>query len=59
MNGNKSEYFVSTAGVRQGEHISPLLFSLFIIDLDMILSEKNCEYLHIEEEIDNYLNCYY
>ena len=49
MNGNKS-YFV-----RQGEQVSPLLFSLFVNDLEMFLSEKNCEYLHLEEEIDNYL----
>ena len=34
MNGNKSDYFMSYRGVRQGENLLPLLFSLYINDLE-------------------------
>ena len=33
-----SEYFVSNIGVRQGENLSPLLFSLFLNDLTEFMS---------------------
>ena len=29
LNGNKSEYFISTVGVRQGENLSPILCNAF------------------------------
>lgn len=32
VNGVRSEFFVSLAGVRQGDNLSPLLFALFIIN---------------------------
>ena len=33
-NGAKSNYFSCYTGVRQGENLSPLLFSLFINDME-------------------------
>lgn len=36
-NGEKSEFFASLKGVRQGENLSPLLFSLFVNDLEDFL----------------------
>ena len=40
MNGNKSDYFMSV-GVRQGENLSPLLFTLYINDLENFMVDKN------------------
>ena len=34
----KSEFFVSNVGVRQGENLSPILFSLFLNDLSEFIS---------------------
>ena len=39
---NKSEYFVSNDGVRQGENLSPLLFSLFLNDIELFFEKKQC-----------------
>ena len=36
-----SEYFVSFIGLRQGENLSPILFSLFINDLEEYLLKHN------------------
>lgn len=32
-NRNKSSYFSCTIGIRQGENVSPILFSLYLNDL--------------------------
>ena len=34
VNNVQSDYFMCTVGVRQGENLSPLLFSLFLNDLE-------------------------
>ena len=34
VNGCNSEFFKSSVGVRQGENLSPILFSLFLNDLN-------------------------
>ena len=41
VNGVLSEYFVSFIGLRQGENLSPILFSLFINDLEEYLLKHN------------------
>jgi hypothetical protein len=38
--GNKISFFASNAGVWQGENISPVLSSLFLNDLEKLISEK-------------------
>ena len=37
-NNNKSDSFMSHNGVRQGENISPLLFALYVNDLESFFS---------------------
>lgn len=40
MNGTVSDFFSCNVGVRQGENLSPFLFSLYINDLENYLVEK-------------------
>lgn len=41
VNGNFSEFFPCTVGVRQGENLSPLLFALYMNDLEQFLIDTN------------------
>ena len=41
-NGNVSQYFCCHAGVRQGENLSPILFAIFLNDLEKDLCTQNC-----------------
>ena len=54
MNGTKSEYFASLKGVRQGENLSPLLFSLFVNDMEEFMLSSGCEYI---KSGDHELDC--
>ena len=41
INGFSSDLFTCNVGVRQGESLSPFLFSLYINDLEDYLLDKN------------------
>ena len=64
---NFSEYFVSNVGVRQGENLSPLLFSVFLNDLTDFLSHAYdgltdiCNISHLlfdDDDIEVYFKLY-
>ena len=47
LNGSSSDYFYCEKGVRQGENMSPLLFSLYLNDLETYLCHNGCDSLNI------------
>ena len=50
LNTNLSPLFNCEAGLREGEHLSPLLFSMFINDLDSYLELKGASSLTISND---------
>lgn len=48
-NSCKSESFISLRGVRQGENLSPLLFSLFVNDLEDYFSASGCKPISVAD----------
>jgi hypothetical protein len=54
-----SDYFTCDNGIRQGENLSPFLFSLFLNDLETFLEAKNVTGLEsISSDLENQLNIY-
>ena len=45
LNGKKSDYFCCNIGVRQGDSLSPLLFAIFVNDLESYLLQEGNNYL--------------
>ena len=59
VNGECSQFFNSYIGVRQGENLSPMLFSIFVNDLEKYLIGNDCEQLSFNDvEIANFLKNY-
>jgi len=55
----ESHFFECSVGVRQGEKLSPLLFSIYLNDLESVLSEKGVTGVrrHVDEA-NLYLNLF-
>ncbi len=49
-------FFIINKGVRQGENVSPLLFALFVNDIEDHLLTNGCSYINFDNEtLDNYI----
>ncbi len=56
LNSQKSDFLITNKGVRQGENLSPLLFALFVNDIEDHLLANGCIYVNIDNEaFDNYI----
>ena len=55
VNGIKSNYFSCLTGVRQGENLSPLLFAIFLSDLESFLAKKYNGLPAFKDRVYNYL----
>ena len=56
QNGCLSDYFFCKVGVRQGENLSPLLFALFLNDLELYLSRHYNGLKYASNEINKLLS---
>ena len=54
-NGNYSVFFPCRIGVRQGEHLSPFLFALYINDIEEFFENRNISSLQMIDEMNNNL----
>ena len=58
-NGERSQFFENLTGVRQGENLSPLLFSLYVNDLETYLRQNGTDALNFkDDQINNLLNLF-
>ena len=44
-----TDYFSCSVGIRQGENVSPLLFSLFVNDIEQEFRKSDCRGINIDE----------
>ena len=47
-NSEQSDFFQSFRGVRQGENLSPVLFDLYLNDLESFLNQNSCNGINLE-----------
>ena len=57
VNQSYSPFFMSNRGVRQGENLSPLLFSLFLNDLEEFLMTQRCNGIPLDVVTDE-ITCF-
>ena len=50
INGEHSDYFQCHLGLTQGEHLSPIIFSLYLNDLENYLSVNGASCLEINDK---------
>ena len=53
-NGMQSEFFESHVGLRQGENLSPLLFALFLNDMETFFTEQKLNTLKFIDKVRYY-----
>lgn len=53
FNGDQSSFFQSFRGVRQGENLSPVLFALFLNDLESFLYAEKCSGIELNLSSDS------
>ena len=47
-NGEQSSFLSSFRGIRQGKNLSPVLFALFLNDLESFICDKSCNGVNFE-----------
>ena len=52
VNQNMSDFFISLSGLRQGENLSPILFSLFVDDLENYLISNGNDFINFDIDFD-------
>ena len=58
MTCHVSDFFTCENGLREGENLSPLLFSLYVNDISSFLQEVNCEGVSLTTKIEDELVVY-
>ena len=57
---NKSNFFSSEVGVRQGENLYPFLFAVFLNDIEQFMEDKNITGLEsISSELEAQLEIHF
>ena len=54
FNGSQSSFFPCLRGVRRGENLSPVLFALFLNDLESFMHSNSCSGINLEFVLDSF-----